>query len=78
MERFRFASWRTRLRDRIVGSRALEVGAGTGKNLPYYPRDVKVTAIDLSPRMLEHAKRKASALGLEVGLHEMDVHARGY
>lgn len=73
VERFHFASWRARLRDRILGDRALEVGVGTVKNLAYYPRDVKVTAIDLSPRMLERAQRKASALGLEVALREMDV-----
>ena len=51
----------------------MEVGVGTGKNLPYYPRDVKMTAIDLSPRMLERAQEKASAFGLEVDLMEMDV-----
>jgi len=73
MEWLRFASWRARLRDRILGDRALEVGVGTGKNFPYYPRDVKVTAIDLSPRMLERARRRASVLGLEVELQEMDV-----
>jgi len=73
VERFRFASWRARLRDRIVGDQALEVGVGTGKNLPYYPRDVKVTAVDLSPPMLERARRRASVLGLEVELQEMDV-----
>ena len=55
MERFRFSSWRARLRSRILGDRALEVGVGTGKNIPFYPPDVKVTAIDLSPRMLEKA-----------------------
>ena len=73
VERSRFAEWRTRLRDGITGERALEVGVGTGKNLPYYPRNVKVTAIDLSPRMLEKARKKASALGLDVDLREMDV-----
>jgi len=73
VEWLRFASWRARLRDRILGDRALEVGVGTGKNFPYYPRDVKVTAIDLSPRMLERARRRASVLGLEVELQEMDV-----
>ena len=73
VERLRFAAWRTKLRDRISGERALEVGVGTGKNLPYYPRDVKMTAIDLSPRMLERAQEKASAFGLEVDLMEMDV-----
>lgn len=73
MERFRFSSWRCRLRNRIAGNRALEAGVGTGKNLPYYPPGVKVTAIDLSPRMLERARNRASVLGLEVELMEMDV-----
>lgn len=73
MERFRFSSWRAKLCSRIVGKRALEVGVGTGKNIPFYPPDVKVTAIDLSPRMLEQAQKRASALGKEVELKEMDV-----
>ncbi len=78
MERWRFAVWRERLRDRITGGRALEVGVGTGKNLPYYPRNVKVTAIDLSPRMLVRARKRASDLGLEVELTEMDVQHLGF
>jgi phosphatidylethanolamine/phosphatidyl-N-methylethanolamine N-methyltransferase len=73
VERIRFASWRAKLRDRVVGHRALEVGVGTGKNFFYYPGDVRISAVDLSPRMLEKAKKKASALGLEVELQEMDV-----
>ena len=73
MEWFRFGTWRLRLRDRITGNRALEVGVGTGKNLAYYPQGVKITAIDLSPRMLERAKRKVSVLGKAVDLLEMDV-----
>jgi ubiquinone/menaquinone biosynthesis C-methylase UbiE len=62
VEKMRFASWRHRLRTRIVGPKALEVGVGTGKNLPYYPEDVEITAIDLSPRMLSRARRKAEQL----------------
>ena len=73
MEKFRFASWRARLKDRIVGNRVLEVGVGTGKNLIYYPEGVQVTAIDLSPLMLERAQKRVSALGLDVELLEMDV-----
>ena len=73
MERSRFAAWRIKLWDRITGERALEVGVGTGKNLPYYPRDMKFAAIDLSPRMLEKARKKASDLALDVDLREMDV-----
>ena len=73
IERLRFASWRARLWNRIVGNRVLEVGVGTGKNIPYYPRDVRITAVDISPRMLERAQKRASVLGLEVELLEMDV-----
>jgi ubiquinone/menaquinone biosynthesis C-methylase UbiE len=73
VERLRFSSWRNRLRDRIVGRQALEVGVGTGKNLPYYPEDVKITAIDLSPRMLARARKRAEKLNRNFELLEMDV-----
>ncbi|MCJ7593699.1 MAG: class I SAM-dependent methyltransferase [Desulfobacterales bacterium] len=73
IERFRFATWRTRLRDRIVGNQALEVGIGTGKNLPYHPQDKKITAIDLSFSMLERAQRKTSFFNRKVYLLQMDV-----
>jgi len=73
MERLRFAGWRTKLRGRVMGERALEVGVGTGKNFLHYPRNVKMTAIDISPHMLVRARKKASDLGLEVDLREMDV-----
>jgi ubiquinone/menaquinone biosynthesis C-methylase UbiE len=51
----------------------LEAGVGTGKNFPYYPPDVKPVGIDLSPRMLVRARRKASMLNLSVDLQQMDV-----
>lgn len=38
------------------GLKVLEVGVGTGLSLPLYPRQVKVTGIDISPHMLEKAK----------------------
>jgi ubiquinone/menaquinone biosynthesis C-methylase UbiE len=72
-ERHRFAGWRVRLRERIVGTSVLEVGVGTGKNFPYYPYGVKVVGIDLSPRMLARARRKALKLDRSVDLREMDV-----
>jgi ubiquinone/menaquinone biosynthesis C-methylase UbiE len=73
MERFRFASWRTRLRDRIVGNHALEVGIGTAKNLPYHPQGTEIIAIDLSLPMLERARGRASMRNLAVKLLQMDV-----
>lgn len=55
----------------------LEVGVGTGANLPYYPEGVKVTGIDFSPGMLNKAKERASSLtgGAEIHLEELDVEA---
>jgi len=73
MEILRFASWRSRLKDQIKGPRALEVGVGTGKNFPFYPSNVEITGIDLSPRMLAKAQSKPSRLDMEISLKEMDV-----
>jgi ubiquinone/menaquinone biosynthesis C-methylase UbiE len=68
-----FASWRSRLRGRIVGERVLEVGVGTGKNILYYPDGVNITAIDFSPLMLQRAQKKASVLGTDAEFQIMDV-----
>ena len=73
MEWMRFSIWRKRLQTGIKGERALEVGVGTGKNLAYYPDDVRITAIDLSPRMLARARRKVDRSHLSIDLQEMDV-----
>ena len=73
IERLRLSELRSRLRERVIGGKALEVGVGTGKNLPYYPNGVITTAIDFSPRMLKRAEKKAEKLDLKVDLLEMDV-----
>ena len=41
MEWLRFGAWRPSFRKRVAGPRALEVGVGTGKNMPYYPAGVE-------------------------------------
>lgn len=73
VERFRFSSWRNRIKDRVIGKRALEAGVGTGKNFRYYPSSVKITGIDVSPSMLDRAVKRAQALNLDVDLRQMDV-----
>lgn len=73
LERLRLSGWRRRLCARVSGTRVLEVGVGTGKNLLYYPTGPRYTAIDISPRMLERARRKAASSRLNVRFHEMDV-----
>lgn len=69
----RFAPWRADLWKRVKGQRVLEVGVGTGKNIPCYPQNAQVTAIDLSPRMLERARKLAAARATLVNLREADV-----
>jgi ubiquinone/menaquinone biosynthesis C-methylase UbiE len=73
LEHLRFASWRPMIRDRLKGSKALEVGVGTGKNLDYYPDGIEITAIDLSPKMLKRAQKQAGLLGLDIKMLEMDA-----
>jgi ubiquinone/menaquinone biosynthesis C-methylase UbiE len=58
---------------RLAGPKALEVGVGTGKNLIFYPDDLDITAIDISPRMLKRARKRENKLNLNVNLQEMDV-----
>lgn len=52
----------------------LEVAIGTGLNLPFYDSGVRLTGIDLSPEMLDIARKRASALGREAVLEEGDAH----
>jgi ubiquinone/menaquinone biosynthesis C-methylase UbiE len=72
-ERFRFSKWREFLWNKVEGTRILEVGVGTGKNLPYYPADAEITAIDFSEKMLKRAKDRASSQKVKVRLQRMDV-----
>src|SRR6185295_16092308 len=65
--------------------RVLEVGVGTGLSLPSYGRHLEIVGIDLSPEMLEKARERVAAEGLDnvAELHEMDasdlkVHAASF
>ena len=65
------SKWREELINEVCGT-VLEVGVGTGKNLPYYADNVGVTAIDFSTRMLARAHRKIRS-GQNIRLTVMDV-----
>jgi ubiquinone/menaquinone biosynthesis C-methylase UbiE len=65
---------RARIASRAVGP-TLEVAIGTGRNLPWYPRHVPLTGIELSPAMLAVARRRAVELGRHVDLREGDARA---
>ncbi len=52
----------------LAGKKVLDVGAGTGRlSLPMANRDAHVTALDVSPKMLELVKRKNSKIQIIVG-----------
>jgi ubiquinone/menaquinone biosynthesis C-methylase UbiE len=51
----------------------LELGVGTGRNLKYYPRDIRLTGVDLSPEMLAIARRRAAVLERDVDLRVADA-----
>ncbi len=66
----------TRRRRRMLARAAgevLEAGVGTGLNLGHYPGGVHVTGIDISPRMLARARRRAEAADIDVTLDVADV-----
>lgn len=69
----RYARWRPQLWSSIRGPDVLEVGVGTGKNMPYYPEYIVVTGIDLTPGMLSRARQRARNLNIKVKLEQGDI-----
>lgn len=60
----RYRPWRTKLWQQAAGARLLEVGVGTGKNMPFYPAGISITGVDLTPGMLQQAQKRAADLNL--------------
>lgn len=65
--------------DNIVGDRkrslfanlqgkVLEIGPGTGPNLPYYPKDIHWIGIEPNPHMHSYVHKQADKLGLNIDL----------
>jgi len=74
VEQLWYKKWRQKLWTEIDGPRVLEIGVGTGKNIPYYSDNVKLTGIDLSPGMLKRAKKLLPKYRQEsVTLREMNA-----
>ncbi|MGH2521594.1 MAG: class I SAM-dependent methyltransferase [Anaerolineales bacterium] len=73
---FVYRRWREWLWQQIPRhGRILEVGVGTGKSLPYHPRNAQVIGIDLSPKMLARAQRLKQQLGAPTELVLGDAQA---
>ena len=55
------------------GERVLIDGCGTGLDLELLPRDCVVTAIDLTPAMVEKTRARAATLGMTIDARVMDA-----
>ena len=68
MELLALRGLRRRLWSEVDGPLVLEIGVGTGKNLPHHPQGVRTVAADISPRMLHRAASRARRVGRDVDL----------
>lgn len=48
--------------------KTLDLGVGSGLNMPYYPKGIQVTGVDASQGMLKRAAHRAKRLGINVKL----------
>ncbi len=79
IEQLLFKDFRKELWDQVTGPKVLEIGVGTGKNIPYYPENIELTGIDLSPGMLKRAQKLlAKKQSDRATFKEMDVQNMGF
>lgn len=74
----RIKEWRPRAWSLVEGRRVLEVGIGTGRNIPYHPDNLHVTGIDFSDKMLARAQKRLNGSGRLTDLRQMDVQSMGF
>ena len=68
----RLGPHKRRLFSKIHGA-TLMLAAGTGNDFQFFPPDQRILAIDISPRMLERAAKKAADYSGSIELREMDA-----
>lgn len=68
----RLGPHKRRLFSKMSGA-TLMVAAGTGNDFKFFPKDMNVVAIDISPKMIERAAPRATAYTGSIELREMDV-----
>ncbi|MBI5506829.1 MAG: class I SAM-dependent methyltransferase [Deltaproteobacteria bacterium] len=71
-EEHRFASAKHELFAKMKG-RCLMVAAGTGADFRFFPPDLVITALDISPGMIERARGRAADYRGALALQVMDV-----
>ncbi|HEY8656081.1 MAG TPA: methyltransferase domain-containing protein [Candidatus Limnocylindria bacterium] len=74
MERVLFGDGRAWVCGQAEGD-VLEIAVGTGRGLGLYPAGIRLTGIDISPAMLDIARRRAASLGVDADLRVGDAQA---
>jgi len=59
------SGWRRKLL-RSANGNVLDLAIGTGRNFQYYPKDCKITAVDLSQGMLKFARKRSRELKKDI------------
>ncbi len=54
--------------------KVLFLALGTGLDIPFFPKGLSITALDISPKMIEHAAERIAAYDGTIDTHVMDVH----
>jgi ubiquinone/menaquinone biosynthesis C-methylase UbiE len=70
----RFGTAKRRLLSKMTG-RCLMLAAGAGNDFQFFPPGLTITAIDISPGMIEQARPRAAAYSGVLDLRLMDVRA---
>ncbi|WMW24707.1 methyltransferase domain-containing protein [Methanolobus sediminis] len=76
MEHMWFSKWRKDILSGLSG-KVLDVGIGTGKNIPHYPDECEIVGVDISNKMLSHAREKAAHKD-NISLFQMDAENLGF
>ncbi len=59
---------------KLMNGKILFLALGTGLDIPTFPAGKTITAIDISPKMLEQAQPRIDAYDGEINAQVMDVH----
>lgn len=69
----RWAPYKQALFSNMDG-KILFLALGTGLDIPFFPTGKDITAIDISPKMVEEAKDRLAAYDGKIEAHVIDVH----
>ncbi|MDP7115646.1 MAG: class I SAM-dependent methyltransferase, partial [Candidatus Woesearchaeota archaeon] len=71
-EKSRYAKIRKHMLGNL-GNTILDAGCGTGRNFQYFSPNAKINGVDLSPKMLEAAKKRAQNAKIPIKLERMNL-----